>query len=325
MFDEASVGTFKGLFVQDEDIAQSDPNTQHVTHALESLDILVVQDLFLNETAAFAHVFLPGTSFLEKDGTFTNAERRVNRVRQVMKEKQGMAEWEIVSRLATEMGYPMIYPTAAAIMDEISAVTPTFKGINFKRLDELGSIQWPCDDESPLGTPVMHIEEFTRGKGRFMLTDFVPTDERSSRNFPLILTTGRILSQYNVGAQTRRTDNNVWYKEDILEIHPSDAEVRGIKNGSLASLTSRVGGTTMRVKVTDRVPPGVVYSTFHFPVSGANVITTENSDWATNCPEYKVTAVQVTPSNQPAEWQTEWEERERENKRIDDKPLVAAE
>jgi formate dehydrogenase major subunit len=325
MFDEASGGTFKGLFVQGEDIAQSDPNTQHVTHALESLDILVVQDLFLNETAAFAHVFLPGTSFLEKDGTFTNAERRVNRVRQVMKEKQGMAEWEIVSRLATEMGYPMIYPTAAAIMDEISAVTPTFKGINFKRLDELGSIQWPCDDEAPLGTPVMHIEEFTRGKGRFMLTDFVPTDERSNRNFPLILTTGRILSQYNVGAQTRRTDNNVWYKEDILEIHPSDAEVRGIKNGSLASLTSRVGGTTMRVKVTDRVPPGVVYSTFHFPVSGANVITTENSDWATNCPEYKVTAVQVTPSNQPAEWQTEWEERERENKRIDDKPLVAAE
>jgi formate dehydrogenase major subunit len=325
MFDEASGGTFKGLFVQGEDIAQSDPNTQHVTHALESLEILVVQDLFLNETAAFAHVFFPGTSFLEKDGTFTNAERRVNRVRPVMKEKQGMSEWEIVCRLATEMGYPMIYPTAAAIMDEIAAVTPTFKNISFKRLDELGSIQWPCDDEAPTGTPVMHIEEFTRGKGRFMLTDFVPTDERSNRNFPLILTTGRILSQYNVGAQTRRTDNNVWYSEDILELHPSDAELRGIKDGSMALLTSRVGGTTMRVRVTDRVPPGVVYSTFHFPVSGANVITTENSDWATNCPEYKVTAVQVTPSNQPAEWQTEWEERERENKRVEDKPLIAAE
>ncbi|HUJ37082.1 MAG TPA: formate dehydrogenase subunit alpha, partial [Hyphomicrobium sp.] len=325
MFDEASAGTFKGLFVQGEDIAQSDPNTQHVTHALESLEILIVQDLFLNETAAFAHVFFPGTSFLEKDGTFTNAERRVNRVRPVMKEKQGMAEWEIVSRLATEMGYPMVYTSAAAIMDEISAVTPTFKGINFKRLDELGSIQWPCDDEAPEGTPVMHVEEFTRGKGRFMLTDFVPTNERSNRHFPLILTTGRILSQYNVGAQTRRTDNVVWYKEDILEMHPHDAEERGIKDGSMASLTSRVGGTTMRVKVTDRVPPGVVYSTFHFPVSGANVITTENSDWATNCPEYKVTAVQVMPSNQPAEWQTEWEERERENKRIEEKPLIAAE
>ncbi len=324
MFDEASSGTFKGLFVQGEDIAQSDPNTQHVTHALESLEILVVQDLFLNETAAFAHVFLPGTSFLEKDGTFTNAERRVNRVRAVMKEQQGMSEWDIVCRIATAMGYPMSYPSAAAIMDEIAHVTPTFKGISFRKLDELGSIQWPCDDHAPEGTPVMHVEEFTRGKGRFMLTDFVPTQERTNRNFPLILTTGRILSQYNVGAQTRRTDNVVWYKEDILEMHPSDAELRGIKDGSLASLTSRVGGTTMRVKVTDRVPPGVVYSTFHFPESGANVITTENSDWATNCPEYKVTAVQVNPSNQPAEWQTEWEERDRENKRIA-KPLVAAE
>jgi formate dehydrogenase major subunit len=325
MFDEASGGTFKGLFVHGEDIAQSDPNTNHVEHALESLDILVVQDLFLNETAAFAHVFFPGTSFLEKDGTFTNAERRVNRVRPVMAEKQGMSEWEIVCRLATAMGYPMMYTSAAAIMDEIASITPTFKNISFKRLDELGSVQWPCDDEAPEGTPIMHTEEFTRGKGRFMLTEFVATPERSNRNFPLILTTGRILSQYNVGAQTRRTENVVWYQEDILEMHPSDAEMRGIKDGTMASLTSRVGGTTMRVKVTDRVPPGVVYSTFHFPVSGANVITTENSDWATNCPEYKVTAVQVTPSNQPSEWQDEWEERERENKRIGDKTLVAAE
>jgi formate dehydrogenase major subunit len=325
MFDEAAGGTFKGLYVQGEDIAQSDPNTNHVTHALESLDFLVVQDLFLNETAAFAHVFFPGTSFLEKDGTFTNAERRVNRVRMVMKEKQGMAEWEIVSRLATAMGYPMMYTSAAAIMDEIASVTPTFKNISFKRLDELGSIQWPCDDEAPEGTPVMHTEEFTRGKGRFMLTEFVPTVERSNSRFPLILTTGRILSQYNVGAQTRRTDNNVWYSEDILEIHPSDAEMRGVKDDSIISLTSRVGGTTMRAKLTERVPPGVVYTTFHFPVSGANVITTENSDWATNCPEYKVTAVQVTPSNHPAAWQTEWEERERENKRIGEPALVAAE
>jgi formate dehydrogenase major subunit len=313
-----------GIYIQGEDILQSDPNTKHVSAGLAAMECVVVQDLFLNETARFAHVFLPGTSFLEKDGTFTNAERRVNRVRPVMKEQQGMAEWEIVCRISTAMGYPMSYPSAAAIMDEISHVTPTFKGISFARLDELGSIQWPCDDHAPEGTPVMHVEEFTRGKGRFMLTEFVPTPERTNRNFPLILTTGRILSQYNVGAQTRRTDNVVWYKEDILEMHPSDAEVRGIKDGSMASLTSRVGGTTMRVKITDRVPPGVVYSTFHFPVSGANVITTENSDWATNCPEYKVTAVQVMPSNQPAEWQTEWEERERENKRIG-KPLVAAE
>ncbi|WP_068460767.1 formate dehydrogenase subunit alpha [Hyphomicrobium sulfonivorans] len=324
MFDSASSGTFKGLFVHGEDIVQSDPNTNHVTHAMESLDICVVQDLFLNETAAYAHVFLPGTSFLEKDGTFTNAERRVNRVRPVMREKQGMAEWEIVGRLATAMGYPMMYTSAAAIMDEISALTPTFQHISFKRLDEVGSIQWPCNDEAPDGTPIMHIEEFTRGKGRFMLTEFVPTSERSNRNFPLILTTGRILSQYNVGAQTRRTENVVWYDEDILEIHASDAEMRGIREGMMISLTSRMGGTTMRAKISDRVPPGVVHTTFHFPMNGANVITTENSDWATNCPEYKVTAVQVTPSNRPSDWQDEWEVRERENKRIE-KPLVAAE
>ena len=324
MFDEASAGTFKGLFVQGEDIAQSDPNTQHVTHALESLEILVVQDLFLNETAAFAHVFLPGTSFLEKDGTFTNAERRVNPVRMVMKEQQGMAEWEIVSRIATEMGYPMKYSSASAIMDEIASVTPTFRGISFEKLDRLGSVQWPCDDEAPEGTPIMHVSEFTRGKGRFMLTEFVPTDERTNRNFPLVLTTGRILSQYNVGAQTRRTENIVWHTEDILELHPHDAEVRGIKDGSMASLTSRMGGTTLRVKIADRMPPGVVYTTFHFPESGANVITTDNSDWATNCPEYKVTAVQVMPSNRPSEWQTEWEERERQNKRIAETTLVAA-
>jgi formate dehydrogenase major subunit len=236
-----------------------------------------------------------------------------------------MAEWEIISRLATAMGYPMSYPSASAIMDEISAMTPTFKGINFKRLDELGSIQWPCNDEAPTGTPVMHIEEFTRGEGNFMLTEFVPTPERSNSRFPLILTTGRILSQYNVGAQTRRTENVVWHTEDIHEMHASDAEVRGIKDGGLASVTSRAGGTTLRVKISDRVPPGVVHTTFHFPMSGANVITTENSDWATNCPEYKVTAVQVTPSNRPSEWQDEWEERERENKRIADAPLVAAE
>jgi formate dehydrogenase major subunit len=324
MFDEATSGTFKGLFVQGEDIVQSDPNTNHVTHAMESMDVVIVQDLFLNETAAFAHIFFPGTSFLEKDGTFTNAERRVNRVRPVMREKQGMAEWEIICRLATAMGYPMMYTSAAAIMDEIAAVTPTFKNISFKKLDEVGSVQWPCNDDAPEGTPVMHTDEFTRGKGRFMLTEFVPTPERSNSRFPLILTTGRILSQYNVGAQTRRTENVIWHEEDILEMHPSDAEVRGIKDGSLTSVTSRAGGTTLRVKISDRVPPGVVHTTFHFPISGANVITTENSDWATNCPEYKVTAVQVTPSNRPSEWQDEWEERERENKRID-KPLIAAE
>jgi len=303
MFASAIDGSFRGLFVQGEDIAQSDPNTKHVEAALSALDCIVVQDLFLNETAAFAHVFFPGTSFLEKDGTFTNAERRINRVRMVMKEKCGMAEWEAASRLATAMDYPMHYNSAAEIMDEIARLTPTFTGVSFAKLDAAGSLQWPVNDAAPNGTPTMHIGKFVRGKGRFMITDYVPTEERSTRMFPLILTTGRILSQYNVGAQTRRTENVTWHPEDVLEIHPHDAEERGVAEGDRVSLGSRIGATTLTATITDRVPVGVVYTTFHHPVTGANVITTEYSDWATNCPEYKVTAVQVTRSNQPSDWQ----------------------
>ncbi|GAB2677925.1 formate dehydrogenase subunit alpha [Kribbella swartbergensis] len=299
MFDAAIEGSFKALFVQGEDIAQSDPNTQHVFAALGSLELLVVQDLFVNETAKFAHVLLPGTSFLEKDGTFTNAERRINRVRPVMAPKTGKQEWQIVCEIAQAMGYPMHYDSAAQIMDEIALTTPTFMGVSFRKLDEAGSIQWPCNLEHPDGTPIMHEDEFTRGKGRFMETVYVPTSERSTRKFPLILTTGRILSQYNVGAQTRRTANVAWHPEDVLELHPHDAEVRGIEDGDTVALSSRVGRTTLRAKLSDRMPVGVCYTTFHHPVTGANVITTDNSDWATNCPEYKVTAVQVDLLTKP--------------------------
>jgi formate dehydrogenase major subunit len=293
MFDAAIAGGFRGLFVQGEDIAQSDPNLQHVSAALEAMELVVVQDLFLNETAKFAHVFLPGASFLEKDGTFTNAERRVNRVRAVMPPRSGKHEWEIVCELATAMGYPMSYDHPGQILDEIAATTPTFAGVSFDLLDKLGSVQWPCNEAAPAGTPVMHVDEFTRGKGRFMPTPFVPTDERSTRRYPLILTTGRILSQYNVGAQTRRTENVAWHAEDLLEIHPHDAEDRGIGDGDRVVLTSRVGRTELHARISDRMPTGVVYTTFHHPVTGANVVTTENTDWATDCPEYKVTAVQV--------------------------------
>jgi formate dehydrogenase major subunit len=293
MFDAAVDGTFRALFIQGEDVAQSDPNTQHVTAALSAMELVVVQDLFLNETAKFAHVFLPGTSFLEKDGTFINAERRINRVRPVMKPKTGKHEWEIVCEIAQAMGYPMSYENTSQIMDEIALTTPTFSGVSFDLLDRVGSVQWPCNDNAPTGTPVMHKDTFVRGKGRFMPTVYVPTKERSTRRYPLILTTGRILSQYNVGAQTRRTANVAWHQEDVLDIHSHDAEVRGIADGDLVSLASRVGRTTLRARISDRMPVGVVYTTFHFPVTGANVVTTEHSDWATNCPEYKVTAVQV--------------------------------
>jgi formate dehydrogenase major subunit len=247
MFEAALDGEFKALYVQGEDIAQSDPNTQHVSAALEAMECVIVQDLFLNETAKFAHVFFPGSSFLEKDGTFTNAERRISRVRRVMRPLGGKADWEVTCLLSNALGYPMQYRHPSEIMDEIARLTPTFHGVSYARLDTLGSIQWPCNTEHPEGTPTMHIGEFVRGKGRFMLTAYVPTRERSSRKFPLLLTTGRILSQYNVGAQTRRTPNSVWHHEDRLEIHPHDAHERGIADGDWVGIASRVGQTVLGV------------------------------------------------------------------------------
>src|SRR5580765_8336635 len=308
MFDAAVDGSFMGLYCEGEDIVQSDPDTQHVSHALEAMECIVVQDLFLNETAKYAHVFLPGSSFLEKDGTFTNAERRISRVRKVMEPRAGFEDWEVTMLLSNALGYPMNYRHPSEIMDEIARLTPTFAGFSYEKLNRLGSIQWPCNDQAPEGTPTMHVGEFVRGKGKFFVTEFVPTNERSTRRYPLLLTTGRILSQYNVGAQTRRTQNVTWAAADVLEIHPHDAEMRGIKHGDMVGLTSRSGEIVLPADVTDRVRPGVVYTTFHFPESGANVVTTENSDWATNCPEYKVTAVEIVKVNQPSEWQKRFRE-----------------
>ncbi len=304
MFDAAVAGSFLGLYCQGEDIVQSDPDTQHVAKALTSMECIVVQDIFLNETAKYAHVFLPGSSFLEKDGTFTNAERRISRVRKVMPPKAGLADWEVTVKLSNALGYPMKYVHPRDIMAEIAALTPTFRGVTFAKIEKHGSVQWPCnEDTAELGTEFMHKDGFVRGKGRFIITQYVATDEKVTRKFPLLLTTGRILSQYNVGAQTRRTDNNQWHSEDRLEIHPHDAEDRGIKPDDWVGIESRAGQTVLRAVVTERMQPGVVYTTFHFPESGANVITTDSSDWATNCPEYKVTAVQVMPVAQPSEWQ----------------------
>jgi formate dehydrogenase major subunit len=306
MLDAAISGGFKGLYCEGEDIVQSDPNTQHVAQAMMQMECVVVQDLFLNETAKYAHVFLPGSSFLEKDGTFTNAERRISRVRKVMAPKAGYADWEITVKLANALGYPMSYTHPQEIMDEIASLTPSFKGVSYDKIDQLGSIQWPCNDEAPDGTPTMHIDQFVRGKGKFIITQYVASEEKITRMYPLLLTTGRILSQYNVGAQTRRTENNQWHSEDRLEIHPHDAQERGIKDGDWVGIKSRAGETVLRATVTERVQPSVVYTTFHFPESGANVITTDNSDWATNCPEFKVTAVQVMPVMQPSAWQQDY-------------------
>ncbi|MCC7271117.1 MAG: formate dehydrogenase subunit alpha [Alphaproteobacteria bacterium] len=316
MLDAAVDGTFKGIYIQGEDILQSDPNTHHVAAGLAAMECVVVQDLFLNETASYAHVFLPGSTFLEKDGTFTNAERRIQRVRKVMEPRSGMADWEITVALAEALGFAMPYSHPSEVMDEIARLTPSFAGVSFQRIDALGSIQWPCNEKAPEGTPVMHGAGFVRGRGKFMLTEYVPTDERTGPRFPLLLTTGRILTQYNVGAQTRRTANVAWHEEDVLEIHPHDAEQRGVQDGDWVRLASRTGETCLRARVTDRVAPGVVYTTFHHPTTQANVVTTEYTDWATDCPEYKVTAVQVSPSNGPNEWQRTYDAFAHESRRV---------
>jgi formate dehydrogenase major subunit len=316
MLDAACDGRFKAVYIQGEDILQSDPNTHHVAAGLAAMECVVVQDLFLNETANYAHVFLPGSTFLEKDGTFINAERRIQLVNKVVEPMAGYADWEITCLISEAMGYPMRYNHPSEIMDEIARLTPTFAGVSFERIAELGSIQWPCNEKAPEGTPVMHMNGFVRGKGKFVVTEYIATDEKTGPRYPLLLTTGRILSQYNVGAQTRRTANVVWHEEDRLEIHPHDAEQRGISDGDWVKLASRTGETTLRALITERVAVGVVYTTFHHPNTQANVVTTEYSDWATNCPEYKVTAVQVSPSNGPTEWQEQYDELARKSRRI---------
>ena len=316
MLDAAVEGSFKGIYIQGEDILQSDPDTHHVAAGLAAMECVVVQDLFLNETARYAHVFLPGCTFLEKDGTFINAERRIGRVRRVMAPRNGMADWEITMALARAMGREWHYAHPSEIMDEIARLTPTFAGVSYDKLEAAGSVQWPCNDKAPDGTPIMHVDGFVRGKGNFLVTEYVPTDEKTGPRFPLLLTTGRILSQYNVGAQTRRTDNVVWHEEDRLEIHPHDAEQRGVRDGDWVRLASRAGETSLRARITDRVAPGVVYTTFHHPATQANVVTTDYSDWATNCPEYKVTAVQVRPSNGPSDWQESYRDLSEQTRRI---------
>tara|TARA_R100001129_G_scaffold173655_2_gene145366 strand:+ start:25317 stop:28196 length:2880 start_codon:yes stop_codon:yes gene_type:complete len=317
MLDAAVDGTFRGIYIQGEDILQSDPDTKHVAAGLDAMECVVVHDLFLNETANYAHVFLPGSTFLEKDGTFTNAERRINRVRKVMTPKNGYADWEVTLKLAQALGLDWNYSHPSEIMAEIAATTPSFGKVTYEYLEKMGSVQWPCNEAHPEGSPIMHVDGFVRGKGKFIRTEYVATDEKTGPRFPLLLTTGRILSQYNVGAQTRRTANSVWHQEDRLEIHPHDAEQRGIVDGDLIRLASRSGETSLRAKITDRVSPGVVYTTFHHPDTQANVVTTDYTDWATNCPEYKVTAVQVSPANGPTGWQRDYDEQSRQSRRIE--------
>ena len=310
MFDAAIDGVFKGLYVQGEDILQSDPNTHHVAAALAAMECVVVQDLFLNETANYAHVFLPGSTFLEKDGTFTNAERRIQLVRKVMAPKNGYADWEVTQLLSQRHGLSDgLHPSVRRSWTRSRALTPTFAGVSFEQLDETGLGAVAVQRRSrPRARRSCTIGGFVRGKGQFMLTEYVPTDEKVGPRFPLLLTTGRILSQYNVGAQTRRTDN--------VASGTRRTCWRSIRTTPRSAASATATGSSCRAgrarqpcaaRITDRVAPGVVYTTFHHPETQANVVTTDYSDWATNCPEYKVTAVQVAPSNGPTDWQAAYD------------------
>lgn len=293
MFDAAVTGSFKGIYIQGEDPIQSDPNRHHVEAALRAMDCVVVQDLYLSETAKLAHVFFPGSSSLEKDGTFTNAERRVSMVRKVVEPLGGLADWQITVGFMNAMGYECHYDHPSEVLDEIARTSPAYSGMSFDKIDRLGSVQWPCNTDAPEGTEVLHMATFPRGKGSFMLTGYLPTQERATDQYPLLLTTGRILSQYNVGTQTRRTANVVWHDDDLLEISADDAAARGLANGDRARISSRYGATELTVQISERVNPGIVYTTFHFAHTMVNNLTSDLDDWATNCPEYKVTAVDV--------------------------------
>jgi formate dehydrogenase major subunit len=301
MFDAALTGHFKGMYIMGEDPVQSDPNQNHIIAAMRNMECVVLHDIFMNETSKYAHVLLPGSSSLEKDGTFTNAERRISRVRQVVKPLAGYQDWEITMKLMNAMGYPKTYDHAGEVLDELARLSPAYRGASFELIDRVGSAQWPVDQDAPHGTEVLHREKFPRanGKGTFMLTGFVPTRERTTDQYPLLLTTGRILSQYNVGTQTRRTANSQWHSEDVLEIARGDMDARGLKDGDLVLVASRFGSTRLRIRESLRVNPGVVYTTFHHAKSRANALTSDLSDWATNCPEYKVTAVEVSPVTPP--------------------------
>ncbi len=296
MFDAALTGHFKGIYILGEDPVQSDPNQNHIIAALKNMECVIIHDLFLNETSKYAHVFLPGSSSLEKDGTFTNAERRISRVRKVVEPLAGYQDWEVTAKLMNAMGHEVQYAHAGEVLEELARLTPAYSGASFELIDRVGSAQWPVNVDAPEGTEVLHIDQFPRanGRGTFMLTGFVPTRERVSDQHPLLLTTGRILSQYNVGTQTRRTANSQWHPEDVLEMSSGDMQARGLRDGNLVKVSSRFGSTQLKVTESARVNPGVVYTTFHHAVTKANAVTSDLSDWATNCPEYKVTAVEVT-------------------------------
>jgi formate dehydrogenase major subunit len=294
MWDIAIAGRLKGLWIIGYDVAQTDPNLKKVREALKRVEFLVVQDLFLSETAKFAHLVLPGASFLEKDGTFTNLERRIQRIRKAVEPPNGiLPDWRVVCEVSRRMGYPMPYRHPSEIMDEIATLTPMYAGVSYDRLDQHDGLQWPVMTAIHEGTALMHQETFPKGKALFVSVEYLPPGEAASEEYPLVLTTGRILQHYNCGAQTRRTDILELVDTDVLEMHPSDMERLHLRDGEIVRVVSARGEALLPVVGSERVLPGQLFTSFHFPASTVNDLLSSSADESSKCPEYKVSAVRV--------------------------------
>jgi formate dehydrogenase major subunit len=294
MWDAALAGRLKALWIVGYDVAQTDPNLTKVRQALRKLEFLVVHDLFLSETAKLADLVLPGASFLEKDGTFTNLERRIQRIRKVVEPPDGiLPDWQVVCEVANRMGYPMRYAHPSEVMDEIAKLTPMLAGVSYDRLEDHGGLQWPVPGPSHGGTSRMHEEAFPKGKARFVAVEYLPPGEAVTSDYPFVLTTGRILHHYNCGSQTRRTAILDLVDADVLEMHPSDAARLEVQEREIVRLVSARGDALLPMVLSDRVLPGHLFTSFHFPASDVNVLLSSSADESSKCPEYKVSVVRV--------------------------------
>lgn len=294
MWDAALDRRLKGLWIIGYDVAQTDPNLKKVREALSRLEFLVVQDLFVSQTAQFAHLLLPGASFLEKDGTFTNLERRIQRIRKAVDPPNGiLPDWQVICEISTRMGYPMHYKHPSEIMDEMAALSPMLAGVSYSRLEEPQALQWPVPDKEHPGTSLMHRDTFTRGKGRFVAVDYLDPGEQPSEDYPFVLITGRLLEHYNCGAQTRRTHLIDLVNSDALEMHPDDMARLGLQQDQLVRLVSARSSAILPLVSSDRVRPGELFTSFHFPDSDVNSLLSSSADESSKCPEYKVSTVRI--------------------------------
>jgi len=294
MWDAALEGKLRGMWVMGYDVAQTDPNLNKVRTALSKMEFLVVTDLFFNETCKYAHLVLPAASFVEKDGTFTNGERRIQRCRKVIEPRDGIVpDSEQILRVGAMLGYASSYKSAADVMDEIARLTPTMAGVTYEKLNQGFGLQWPVPDKNHPGTGVMHTEKFPRGKAKFAPAEYLPPGELPTDDYPFTLVTGRILHHYNCGAQTRHSKLIEFVNRDVLEIHAEDAEELGIKNGENVKLTSQRASVELPCVISERVPPGQLFTTFHFPDNNLNTLLSSSADELSKCPEYKVLTVRV--------------------------------